>query len=296
MTRMSSFKIENLYEIAGRQAIVTGGGSGIGQMICKGFAANNVNVAIVDLFQDRIDKTIAICEEIKKETGSTCQITSLCYDIGNEKSNKELVEFINGNYENVDILINCAGIRRQNKVTFTPGESLEKLHEATNSIGWNDFRDTFDVNVFGMYFLTAGLVQKLGEAAMKGDGKGVVICFSSPCSVHNNQFVPTYQLSKISIDHMVRIMAAEFADKYIRVNAISPGLYASRMTPMAPDDPSSNMKYVHLVPARREGSSEEMAAAIMFLCSKGGAYVDGRNLRMDGGRLLTLKGHIYSDE
>lgn len=293
---MSSFLIDNVFEVAGRQAIVTGGGSGIGQMICQGFVANNVDVAIVDVFQDRIDETIAICEEIKTKTNSTSKITSLCYDIGSEKSNKELVDYINANYENVDILINCAGIRRQNKITFTPGEPLEKLAEATNSIEWNDFRDTFDVNVFGMYFLTAGLVQKLGEAAAKGDGRGCVICFSSPCAVHNNQFVPTYQLSKVSIDHMVRIMAAEFADKYIRVNAISPGLYSSRMTPMAPDDPSSNMKYVHLVPARRAGTPEEMAACVLFLCSKGGAYMDGRNLRMEGGRLLTLKGHIYSDE
>ncbi|KAG0681504.1 hypothetical protein C6P42_004103 [Pichia californica] len=293
---MSSFSIPNIYEISGRQAIVTGGGSGIGQMICEGFAANDVDVAIVDLFQERIDETIKICEEVKIKTGSKSKITSLCYDIGNETSNKALVDDINKNYENVDILINCAGIRRQNNVTFTPGEPLEKLAEATNSIGWKDFHDVFDVNVFGMYFLTAGLVQKLGEAAAKGDGRGCVICFSSPCSVHNNQFVPTYQLSKVSIDHMVRIMAAEFADKYIRVNAISPGLYASRMTPMAPNDPTSNMKYVHLVPARRAGSAEEMVACAIFLSSKGGAYMDGRNIRMEGGRLLTLKGHIYSDE
>lgn len=293
---MSSFKIDNIYEIGGRQAIVTGGGSGIGQMICEGFAANNVDVAIVDIYQERIDETIQICENIKIKTGSKSNITSLCYDIGNEESNKKLVEYINKNYENVDILINCAGIRRQNEIEFKPGESLEKLAEATNSISWKDFRDVFDVNVFGMYFLTAGLVQKLGEAASKGEGRGCVICFSSPCSVHNNQFVPTYQLSKVSIDHMVRIMAAEFADKYIRVNAISPGLYASRMTPMAPDDPRSNMKYVHLVPARRAGYAEEMVACVIFLCSKGGAYMDGRNIRMEGGRLLTLKGHIYSDE
>ncbi|GME84592.1 unnamed protein product [Ambrosiozyma monospora] len=88
---MSSFKIENIYEIAGRQAIVTGGGSGIGQMICKGFAANNVDVAIVDLFQDRLDETAKLCEEIKLETGSKSKITTLCYDLGNEVSNKALV-------------------------------------------------------------------------------------------------------------------------------------------------------------------------------------------------------------
>ncbi|KAG7827484.1 hypothetical protein KL919_004574 [Ogataea angusta] len=293
---MSQFTIPQLYEIAGRQAIVTGGGSGLGQMICQGLVANNVDVAAVDLIQERLDETIRKCEKVSDETGSSSKITSLCYDIGNEVSNKNLVRFINENYENVDILMNCAGIRRQNPVTFSPGESLEKLQEATCSIGWNDFRDTFDVNVFGMYFLTAGLAKKLGEAAQKGGGRGCVICFSSPASVHNNQFVPAYQLSKASIDHMVRIMAAEFADKYIRVNAVSPGLYESRMTPMAADDPTSNIKYVGQVPARRAGLPEEMVALIIFMCSRGGAYLDGRNIRMDGGRLLTLKGHVYSDE
>lgn len=293
---MSEFTIPNIYEIAGRQALVTGGGSGIGQMICKGFAANGVNVGIIDLIQERIDETAEICEKIKKDTGSKSVITKLCYDIGSEASNKELVDYINNHYEEVDILINCAGVRIQNPTTFEPGESLDKLAEATNSIHWSDFSKVFNVNVFGSYFLTAGLVKKLGLAAEKGEGRGCVVCFSSPCSVHNNQFVPTYQLSKASIDHMVRIMAAEFADKYIRVNAISPGLYASRMTPMSANDPTSNMKFVDLVPARRAGTAEEMVACVLFLCSKGGAYMDGRNIRMDGGRLLTLKGHIYSDE
>lgn len=125
--------------------------------------------------------------------------------------------------------------------------------------------------MFGIYFLTAGLVQKSGESAARGHGDCSVIYFSSPCSAHNDQFIPAYQLTKVSIDHMVRIMAAKFADKHIPVNAISPGLFASRMTPMAPDDPTSNMKFVDLVPARRAGYAEEIVACVIFFCSKGGA-------------------------
>ncbi|KAH3671157.1 hypothetical protein OGAPHI_000868 [Ogataea philodendri] len=293
---MSTLSLSNLFEIAGRQAVVTGAGSGIGQMITQGFIANGVHVAAVDLYQDRLNETVALCKKLKLKTDSDAKLTTLCYDIGDQASNKALVDKLNTEYEEIDILINCAGIRIQNPKTFHPGDSLDDLSDAANSIQWRDFQKTFDINVIGMYFLTTGLIKKLGKAAEKGDGRGSVVCFSSPASVHTNQFVPTYQLSKAAIDHMVRIMAAEFADKYIRVNAISPGLYESRMTPMSTDDPTSNIRYVHLVPARRAGTQEEMVATVLWLCSKGGAYMDGRNIRMDGGRLLTLKGHLYSDE
>lgn len=62
--------------------------------------------------------------------------------------------------------------------------------------------------------MTAGLLNLIGAAATKGDGRGSVICFSSVAARHNGQFVPAYQTSKAAVDHLVRIMAAEFADQY----------------------------------------------------------------------------------
>lgn len=64
------------------------------------------------------------------------------------------------------------------------------------------------------YFLTAGLITLLGEASKRGDGRGSVMLFSSPASVHNHQFVPAYQTSKAAVDHLTRTLAAEFADFY----------------------------------------------------------------------------------
>ena len=64
------------------------------------------------------------------------------------------------------------------------------------------------------YYLTAELIELLGAAAAKGEGQGSVVIFSSPASVHTNQFVPCYQTSKAAVDHLVRIMAAEFAHFY----------------------------------------------------------------------------------
>jgi NAD(P)-dependent dehydrogenase (short-subunit alcohol dehydrogenase family) len=70
------------------------------------------------------------------------------------------------------------------------------------------------VNLYQQYFLVAGLLDLLGVAAKKGGGRGNIIMFSSVASKHTAQFVPAYQLTKAAVDHLVRIMAAEFADHY----------------------------------------------------------------------------------
>lgn len=101
-----------------------------------------------------------------------------------------------------------------NNITYTPGDGLSKLEAATLSAPYQGWEIVFRVNVLAPYYLTAGLVTLLGAAAVKGDGRGSVIMFSSPASVHNHQFVPIYQTSKAAVDHLVRIMAAEFADFY----------------------------------------------------------------------------------
>lgn len=114
----------------------------------------------------------------------------------------------------LDALVHCAAIRYMNEITYSPGESLEKLEAATLSAPYQGWEHTFRVNVLAPYYLTAGLVGLLGAAAAKGDGHGCVVMFSSPASVHNNQFVPCYQTSKAAVDHLVRIMAMEFAEYY----------------------------------------------------------------------------------
>lgn len=101
-----------------------------------------------------------------------------------------------------------------NQVSYKPGESLNKLEAATLSAPYAGWEHTFRVNVLAPYYLTAGLVTLLGNAAARGEGRGCVIIFSSPASVHNHQFVPCYQTSKAAVDHLVRIMAMEFAEFY----------------------------------------------------------------------------------
>ena len=117
-------------------------------------------------------------------------------------------------HASLDALIHCAAIRFMNELPYTPGDDLEKLEAATSSAPYQDWELAHRVNVLAPYFLTAGLTTLLGAAAAKGEGRGCVIMFSSPASVHNHQFVPVYQTTKAAVDHLVRIMAAEFADFY----------------------------------------------------------------------------------
>jgi NAD(P)-dependent dehydrogenase (short-subunit alcohol dehydrogenase family) len=116
--------------------------------------------------------------------------------------------------ESLDGLFHCAAIRYMNEIAYSPGSGIEKLQTATLSAPYQGWEHTFRLNVLAPYFLTAGLLGLLGKAAAQGDGRGSVVLFSSPASVHNNQFVPCYQTSKAAVDHLVRIMAAEFADYY----------------------------------------------------------------------------------
>ena len=126
-------------------------------------------------------------------------------------------------HTDIDVLVHCAGIRKVNREEFVAGQSLEQLYRATNSLSYKDLDLSFRINVFAQYFLTAGLVDFLGAAAKRGDGRGSVICFCSVASKHTGQFVPAYQTSKAAVDHLVKILAAEFADHYSPVKHESYG-------------------------------------------------------------------------
>lgn len=142
-------------------------------------------------------------------------------DLSSEAGIHDVVEKIKSSHNSIDALIHCAGIRYTNNIAYTPGDDLSKLEVATMSAPYEGWEHTFRVNVLAPYFLTAGLISLLGKAAAQGDGRGCVIMFSSPASVHNHQFVPCYQTSKAAIDHLVRIIAAEFADFYSQCPAHS---------------------------------------------------------------------------
>ncbi|KAL3471649.1 NAD(P)-binding protein [Aspergillus californicus] len=285
----SNLRIESLYDVAGRWVAITGAGSGIGRMIAKGCVVNGANTILIDLNEKSLADARGQLESIStsKTQSTSSVIITITGDLSAEEGITAVTEQIKSLKTPLDALFHCAGIRYMNEIQYTPGEGLSQLEAATMSAPYRGWEHTFRLNVLAPYYLTAGLITLLGQASAKGEGRGCVVLFSSPASVHNHQFVPTYQTSKAAVDHLVRIMAAEFADFYIRVNAMSPGIVPSGMTP---DDGMSNLRLADDTPARRPGNEEDMVGCALWLISKAGAFMDGKVIRNEGGRLLVLKG------
>ncbi|KAL4887538.1 short-chain dehydrogenase [Aspergillus karnatakaensis] len=282
----SNLQIKNLFDVAGRWVAITGAASGIGRMLAKGCAVNGAHAILIDISERALAEAKAELERISSSQPHGVA-TKVHGDLSTEDGVNSVVEKIKASCESLDALFHCAGVRYMNKITYQAGESLSQLETATKSAPYREWEQTFRVNVLAPYFLTAGLISLLGKAAAQGEGRGCVVLFSSPASVHNHQFVPTYQTSKAAVDHLVRIMAAEFEGFYIRVNAMSPGIVPSGMTP---DDGKSNLRLADETPAKRPGNEEDMVGCALWLISKAGAFMDGKVIRNEGGRLLILKG------
>ncbi|KAL4790833.1 hypothetical protein BDV19DRAFT_382018 [Aspergillus venezuelensis] len=277
---MAQFKAKNLFSIPGRTAVITGGASGLGLITAKTFLSNGASVTIIDIVESTVisrAKINTIHGDLSTKSGLdavSSSILSLHKETG------------------LDTLVHCAGIRRQNQIPYEPGESLSKFAASMSSLPYEDMEASFRINVFAQYNLTASLVHLLGNAAKRGEGRGSVICFSSVASKHNGQFVPAYQASKAAVDHLVRIMAAEFASFYIRVNSISPGILPNSLNPADPNHPESNMEYAIEMPAGLAGTEEEMAGTALYLASPAGGYMTGADMCVDGGRLLVAAAKV----
>ncbi|KAK1849536.1 putative short-chain dehydrogenase [Colletotrichum chrysophilum] len=284
---MASLRISELFDVAGRWVAITGGASGIGHMLARGCVVNGANVILIDINEKALADTKTELESLTTSSNLDVEVVIIRGDLSSEDMVKDVVDSIRSMRTSLDALIHCAAVRYMNDITYTPGDSLGQLEAATLSAPYKGWEHTFRLNVLAPYYVTAGLISLLGSAAAQGDGRGCVILFSSPASVHNHQFVPCYQTSKAAVDHLVRIMAAEFANFYIRINAMSPGIIPSGMTP---DDGTSNLRLAGETPAKRAGNEEDMVGCALWLMSKAGAFMDGKVVRVEGGRLLILKG------
>ena len=183
-------------------------------MIAKGMLANGASVILVDINQERLDTTLRELNNAATELGVSGTVKTVSGNLATEDGISSILKKIKSTHDQVDTLVHCAGIRRLQKKEYSVGQPLSSLAESMQSLSYADMEATFRVNLFAQYYITAGLVSLLGKAAKQGEGRGSVICFSSVAAQHFGQFVPAYQTSKAAVDHLVRIMAAEFADFY----------------------------------------------------------------------------------
>ncbi|MFP3901176.1 MAG: SDR family oxidoreductase [Acidimicrobiia bacterium] len=248
----------DLFSIAGKTALVTGGSRGIGLMIARGYVEAGAKVYISSRKAD-------VCDEVAAELSKVGECVAIPANLSTEDGCRGLAEAIAESESRLDILVNNAGA--------TWGAPLEEFDEAA-------WERALSLNVKGVFHLTKFLLPLL-EAAGTADEPARVINIGSIDGIH----VPilenySYSASKAAVHHLTRHLARRLAPA-ITVNAIAPGPFESKM--MAATLEAAGDAIAASAPLKRIGRPDDMAGAAIFLASRASAYMTGAIVPVDGG-------------
>ncbi|KAK4124803.1 NAD(P)-binding protein [Parathielavia appendiculata] len=286
----ADFNRNSLFDLKGRVALVTGGGSGIGLMITQALAANGAKVYIVGRSGEKLDTVVnTYNKDIEGE------IIALTGDVTSKDDVARLVKEVESREQCLCILVNNAGIS-SNTVQPESGSAAEMRANLfdTDKTTAEDWLETYKTDVVSLYFMTAAflpLLQRSSERHPHWSGTVVNITSISGL-VKGAQHHFAYNAAKGAASHLTRMLAAEVATAghKIRINALAPGVFPSEMTADSSDEfQKSHLdkeKYEGKVPANRPGRDIDMAQGILALvCNQ---YIDGQTLVVDGGYTLSL--------
>jgi NAD(P)-dependent dehydrogenase (short-subunit alcohol dehydrogenase family) len=255
--------MDDLFSVDGKVALVTGGSSGIGLMIARGFVEAGVRVYISSRKAD-------VCEKVAAELSTVGPCEAIPANLSTEEACRTLAGQIAEREPALHILVNNAGA--------TWGTPLDEFDDAA----WSR---VLDLNVKGVFHLTKFLRPTL-ESASGDDDPARVINIGSIDGLH----VPvmetySYSASKAAVHHLTRHLARRLAPK-ITVNAVAPGPFQSKM--MAATLEAFGDQIESTAPMRRIGRPDDMVGVTRFLSSRAGAYLTGTVIPVDGGIATTL--------
>ena len=259
--------MENLFSVAGKVAVVTGGSRGIGLMIARGLVESGVRVYISSRKADACDAAAA-----GLNAGGEC--ISIPADLSTVEGAAHLADAVGEREKAVQILVNNAGA--------VWGAELDEYPEA----GWDRVIDT---NLKGVFFVTQKLLPLLRRAASQADPARIINIGSIDGLLPPAYPTYAYSTSKAGLHMLTRHIATDLASENILVNAIAPGLFPSRMTAFALATPELEAETTAAIPLRRAGTWEDIVGTTLFLASRAGAYVTGAVIPVSGG-LATLRG------
>jgi NAD(P)-dependent dehydrogenase (short-subunit alcohol dehydrogenase family) len=256
---MTQATTAELFSLAGRTALVTGGSRGIGRMIAQGFLAQGARVYITA-------RKAAACDATARELSQNgAQCISLPADVSTLAGIEALVSAYSAREKTLDILVNNAG-----------AGWLEPFDAFTEK-GWDK---VVDLNMKTPFFLTQALASQLRASAQSGRPSKVINISSIDGIAVNPQETYSYAASKAGLNQLTRRMALRLIADGIVVNGIAPGAFVSDMNIEARDRGEQVAKRI---PAKRIGTEEDMMGAAIFLASRAGDYVVGSMLVVDGG-------------
>lgn len=257
---MTSFKINDLFAVAGKVVLITGGSRGLGEMMARGFVENGARVYISSR---KADACAALAAELSAH--GTC--IALPADVARMDEIERLVSEIAARESRLDVLVNNAGI--------TWGAPIDDFPE----IGWDK---VMDVNVKSVFFLTQKLLPLLEQAASDEAWARVLnIASIEGFRVSHDLETPSYFASKAAVIHLTRYLAQKLAVRRIAVNAIAPGYFPSKMT--AGIEAELGDKTRAATPMKRFGHPTDIAGLALYLSSAASNFVTGAVCPVDGG-------------
>ncbi|KAG2182543.1 hypothetical protein INT43_007474 [Umbelopsis isabellina] len=253
------------FSLQGKIAVITGGARGIGLEMSKALAEAGADVAMMYVSNDATHDTAA---EIGKKFNKT--VKAYKCELTNVDQVREVIDKIHSDFGRIDIFVANAGV--------SEGGAAEDLDI-------NVWHRVMDVNVNGCFYT----IQAVARHMLKQPNGGSIITLSSISAsiVNRPQFQVVYNTSKAAVGMMTKCLAAEWATRKIRVNAISPGYMMTDMvTKYIANNKELGDQWVEHTPMKRIGDPKELRGAVVFLASDAASYMTGSEIVVDGGYLV----------
>ncbi len=257
-------RVQELFDLSGRTALVTGGGRGLGRHLALGLAEAGADVFVASRKLDNCRETARAVQQLGRRG------VALRADLTRPEEVDELAERVLSDTERLDVLVNNAGVIWGAPTLDYPMEGWDKV---------------FAVNVRALWQLSQRVARHMRDA-----GGGAIVHVSSISgfrgSREEKEPAIAYSAAKGAVNTLTKDMAVKLAPHGIRVNSIAPGSFETDMMDYVRADPAALRAYLDQIPLRRAGQEDDIKGAIVFLASDAARYVTGHNLVVDGGWLV----------
>lgn len=251
----------DLFSLEGKIALVTGGAQGLGRMIAEGLLRAGATVAITSRKTD-------ICESAAQEMASLGRCIPLPADLSTPEAAVELVQRYRQAAGPCDILVNNAGKTWGGEIDTFPDKAWPGV---------------MAVNVQTPFTVVRELLPELSAAGTADDPARVINIGSVAGMKPERLKAYSYAASKAAIHMLTRDLAGDLAGRNITVNAVIPGFFPTRMTAHMRDEDKVDPGLLAHIPMKRLGRPDDIAGIVVFLCSRGGSYITGAQIPVDGG-------------
>lgn len=254
---------EALFSLKGETALVTGGTRGIGQAVAIALAEAGADIIL-------IQRNTSATETSSSITAIGRKCTTYTADLSSASDVAALTPKILADNHSIRILINCAGIQIRHPCEVFPDADFASVMQVNLNTVFTLCRDV------GAHMLS------LPDSPVTGR-KGSIINFASLLTFQGGLNVPAYAASKGAVGQLTKSLANGWSSRGITVNAIAPGYIATEMNTALLNDPERLKSISDRIPSGRWGLPEDFKGSVVFLASKGSAYVSGHTLVVDGG-------------